>query len=88
MGQDDFFNPNKNAQDQRTFLHDLSNPLSIALGMLEIALEDIKKIEGIDSKTMSCLEKSLKGIFRMRDQIQKRREILIENTPKSEDKVA
>ncbi len=86
MGQDKFFDPRQNVKEQREFLHDLSNPLSIAMGMTEITLEKLKKQDSVDPKALECLEKSLKAIHRMKDLLVKRREILIEKTP--EDKAA
>lgn len=63
---------------ERTFLHDLSNPLSVALGMVELALESLRQqpTEAVAAEVVR-LEKCHKSLTRMADLIRERRKLLI-----------
>ena len=63
--------------EERKFLHDISNPLTIAQGMTESVLDTLKGQSGIDEKVITRLEKAVKAMERMGGSIRARREILI-----------
>lgn len=57
----------------RTFLHDLSNPLAIAQGHLEGVLMELKAGQPLSPRHVTKLEKALDGMFRIRDLIKAQR---------------
>jgi signal transduction histidine kinase len=62
--------------EERAFLHDLSNPLAIAVGMLDMAAEQLKTTPGADPKALERLEKARNALRRMTDSITARRKTL------------
>jgi hypothetical protein len=69
------------SSEERKFLHDLATPLSVALGMLESALDQLSKkstIEQSDLKSLNeRLEKSKNAVRRCVDLLTDRRQILL-----------
>lgn len=65
---------------ERKFIHDISNPLGVALGMLETALESLKASGRASPEEILRLEKAMRSITKTTDLIHQRREALIEAT--------
>ncbi len=65
------------SSEERKFLHDISNPLTIAQGMVDSVTDSLEGVDGVDEKVHTRLEKAVKAMERMADQIRARREILI-----------
>jgi signal transduction histidine kinase len=68
-------------EDERKFLHDLANPLSIAHGNLRIAL---RKMDGLGEKdpqvreVLERLNKAMEACEKMAKQVADRRQVLME----------
>ena len=58
---------------QADFLHDLSSPLTVALGMVDGAL---RSFEGERSPAKDKLEKALSSLLKLSELIRSRRELL------------
>lgn len=72
------------AQEGREFLHDISNPLAIASGLIEAFRDEteranLKLTEGQNRK----LEKLTKALYRIEESIKQHRQRLIEAQSKS-----
>ena len=69
------------AQEERKFLHDLATPLSVALGMVEAALDQTSKGATVDqaqfNKLQDRLQKSRTAVLRCVDLLKERRQVLI-----------
>lgn len=68
-------------EDERKFLHDISNPLSIAHGNLKIALRKMDPLKEIDPQCLEIIErlnKAIEACDRMVKQVGERRQILLE----------
>lgn len=67
-------------KEERKFLHDLATPLSVALGMLEVALDQTTK-GAVDKDQLKKLEdrlqKSRTAVLRCVELLKERRQILI-----------
>ena len=61
---------------ERVFLHDISNPLSIAMGMLEIVISEAKSNPAFDAALLARMEKSLAAMERAVNMLKARRKIL------------
>jgi len=68
------------AQEERTFLHDMSNHIVVAHGMATFVLKVIKNIPQVEPKEIERLEKSLNAINKMTELIQERRALLHKRT--------
>jgi len=62
---------------ERKFLHDLSSPCSINIGMLEVVVEDLRETMGKDASVITRLEKALHAAQKMQHLIKERRNLLI-----------
>jgi len=58
---------------ERNFLHDISSPLTIALGMAEAVMDAFKEQPAVDVKVLQRLEKCITALNRMATQIETRR---------------
>jgi len=63
-------------QKQKTFTHDICTPVSVAQGMLDLALIKLKENPGVDPAAIAKLEKSMKALERLSTLIQENREFL------------
>lgn len=68
------------AQEERKFMHDLSNPMAIAQGNIKLTLRKLKKDEGAMtiSEIIERLEKTSEAFERMNEMMSLRRSIIIE----------
>lgn len=62
---------------ERIFIHDISNQLTIAVGMVEVVLTTLEGAKDLDPKVNERLMKSLKAMERISDLCKARREVLI-----------
>lgn len=65
------------SSEERKFLHDISNPLTIAQGMVDSVIDSLEGVPGVDEKVHTRLEKAVKAMERMAAGIKERREVLI-----------
>ncbi len=63
-------------KEERRFLHDISSPLMVALGMVDAVVSHIKVAPNIDPILVSKLEKATAAMGLMTGQIRERREKL------------
>lgn len=63
---------------ERAFIHDLSSPLMIAMGMIE-SLQTGLDEDNIKDQKMKA-EKALKALNRIADLVKERRSLLVEKT--------
>lgn len=63
-------------QEERKFLHDISNHLLIAQGMGSFAAKQLRNIPDLDEAILNKMEKSLKAMDRMVDAMKARRSVL------------
>ena len=61
---------------QRDFIHDLSSPLTVALGMVDSALRSTKES---DAKAAEKLEKARSALVKMSEILKSRRQLLIDS---------
>ena len=68
------------AQEERKFMHDLSNPMAIAQGNIKLTLRKLKKDEGAMtiSEIIERLEKTSEAFERINEMMSLRRSIIIE----------
>ena len=59
---------------ERTFLHDVSNQLVIAQGMGSFVLKHIKEKSADDAKELIRMQKTMKAIDKIIEQVKARRE--------------
>lgn len=64
-------------EEERKFLHDISNQLVVAQGMGAMVLKKIAAIEGIEEKIVQRQEKSLNAVNQMIEMLKARRAVLI-----------
>jgi hypothetical protein len=64
-------------KEQRKFLHDISSPVSIANGMIEICLEQLEKSPVQFAPEIDRLKKALKALQKLTVLIQQNRELLV-----------
>ena len=62
--------------DERKFLHDLSNHIVVASGMLNFAYRVLKDNPTIEAKELERLQKSMDAISKMTELLKSRREML------------
>ena len=63
-------------REERDFLHELSNQLVIAQGMVNIAMTKLKKEEGLDPAILDKQQKAADAIRKQATLIKERRNIL------------
>lgn len=66
----------ENIEDERKFLHDLSNHIVVASGMLNFALKVLKDNPTVEAKEIERLGKSIDAISKMTELLKARREVL------------
>ncbi|EQC43443.1 hypothetical protein [Bacteriovorax sp. Seq25_V] len=64
------------ALEERKFLHDISNHIVVAQGMVNIVLKNLKEVEGLDSKVIERQEKALNALNNQVQMIKERRTVL------------
>jgi hypothetical protein len=62
--------------DERKFLHDLSNHIVVASGMLNFAHRVLKENPTVETKEIERLVKSMDAIAKMTELLKARREVL------------
>lgn len=67
--------------DERHFLHDLSNPVAIAVGMVEILLKQADRDPNPDPKRIERLNKTLEALQRAVQLLENRRKALETEKP-------
>lgn len=65
------------SKEQRKFLHDIASPMTIAMGMLDSALESLQKTTGVDPVVINKLKKSASAMERMAEMIRVRRSEIV-----------
>lgn len=68
-------------EEERKFLHDVANPLSIAHGNLKIALRKMDGIKDMDPQVREVLErlnKAMEACEKMAKQVGERRQVLMD----------
>ena len=63
--------------EERKFLHDISNNIVVAAGMVNFAHRALKKNPGVDVKEIERLEKALDAINEMTEKLKDRKERLL-----------
>jgi hypothetical protein len=69
------------SEEERKFLHDVANPLSIAHGNLKIALRKLDAMKGQDPLVLEVLErlnKAMEACEKMAKQVGDRRQVLMD----------
>ncbi len=64
------------ALEERKFLHDISNHMSIAQGMVNIVLKRMKEADSMDPSLIEKQEKALKALLEQAQLMKKRRALL------------
>jgi hypothetical protein len=64
-------------EEERKLLHDFSNPLAIAAGMIEAILDDCEQGEPLSETQKRRLQKALAATDRLRNMLMARREQLL-----------
>lgn len=64
------------ALEERKFLHDISNHIVVAQGMVNIVLKSLKEVEGLDAKILERQEKALNALNNQVQMIKERRTVL------------
>ncbi len=75
-----------NSDEERKFLHDVANPLSIAHGNLKIALRKMDALKGQDLELREVIErvqKALEACEKMAKQVGDRRQALMDKQQSS-----
>ncbi len=75
-----------NSDEERKFLHDVANPLSIAHGNLKIALRKMDGLKGQDLELREVIErvqKALEACEKMAKQVGERRQALMDKQQSS-----
>ena len=67
-------------EEERKFLHDISNQLVVAQGMGAMVLKKIALIEGIDGKIVERQEKTINAVNMIIEMLKKRRAVIIAET--------
>jgi hypothetical protein len=73
-------------EEERKFLHDVANPLSIAHGNLKLALRKMEKAKGQDPELQEILErmqKAMEACEKMAKQVGDRRQSLMDKEQKT-----
>jgi hypothetical protein len=73
-------------EEERKFLHDVANPLSIAHGNLKLALRKMEKAKGEDPELQEILErmqKAMEACEKMARQVGDRRQLLMDKEQKT-----
>jgi hypothetical protein len=64
---------------ERTFMHDIATPLAVALGMVDIVIDDSTSgVAVLPEASMKRLEKVQSALIKLQDMVTARRTVLIE----------
>jgi hypothetical protein len=64
---------------ERTFMHDIATPLAVALGMVDIVIDDSTSgVAVLPEASMKRLEKVQSALIKLQDMVTARRKVLIE----------
>lgn len=64
---------------ERKFIHDLSNRLAIAYGLVDVMIDEGKQAGSLDEQQLSRLERVRSNLERMKDLMKSRRQEIIED---------
>lgn len=64
-------------EEERKFLHDISNQLVVAQGMGAMVLKKLSTVEGLDEKVVQRQEKVVNAVNQMIEMLKERRSVLI-----------
>ncbi len=64
------------ALEERKFLHDISNHIVVAQGMVNIVLKNLREVEGLEPKIIERQEKALNALNNQVQMIKERRTVL------------
>lgn len=62
--------------EERVFLHDISNNIVVAHGMMTFVLRTVKENPSVEKREIERLEKAIEAINRMTDALRERRELI------------
>lgn len=65
-------------REERAFIHDLSSPLAIASGLLEILAEELINFNSLEEQQKVRLQKAIGSLEKMKELLRARRSHLIE----------
>lgn len=72
------------SRTERQFLHDLSSPISVALGMLERLAEHVADGGDLDDRDRERVAKAFSALIKIKEMITARRAELLASDPESD----
>lgn len=68
---------------ERAFLHDIATPTAVALGMVDLILDDVSEGSvGLDEGVKKRLEKAQAALMKLQEMMSNRRSVLIAQSDK------